>query len=234
MIRHPMLESTWMARSGRESCTCLSCETRAPKRSLLPGPSFESGELIIDAADPALTPQVPDGQTSLLTKKYVKNACCTVRDPRGIFNTHTDDVCASSLVGPLGSPSSSLPMIEFALAKLEGSSTGTPTLPILGSAPSPTQHEVLQKIFKVLLNTKDRAVSPGTSAESPGATAASTGKPAATEPRTLSSSAGSGGLSESGGSQTNPDAGSGYDARPELALVTRVSIRLVNSGACYN
>jgi len=54
--------------------------------------------------------------------------------------------------------------------------TGAPTSPILGGAPSPTQHEVLQNFFKSLLNPKDRAASPGTSAVSPGA---APGKPRA-------------------------------------------------------
>jgi dynein light intermediate chain 1 len=90
-------------------------------------------------------------------------------------------------------------MVERALAEMEGggsSSTlgagmglgkraaGAPTSPIMGSAPSPTgqtQHEVLQNFFKSLLNTKDRAASPGTSAVSPGAAAAGR---APTGPRT--------------------------------------------------
>jgi dynein light intermediate chain 1, cytosolic len=86
---------------------------------------------------------------------------------------------AAGLVGPLGSSSFSLPTVERALAEMEGGSgttlgigkrAGAPTSPIIGSAPSPTgqtQHEVLQNFFKSLLNTKDRAVSPGASAVSP-------------------------------------------------------------------
>lgn len=35
--------------------------------------------------------------------------------------------------------------------------------PILGSAPSPTQHEVLQNFLKSSLNAKDRVASPRTS-----------------------------------------------------------------------
>jgi hypothetical protein len=91
-----------------------------------------------------------------------------------------------------------------------GRRAGAPTSPILGSAPSPTQHEVLQNFFKSLLNPKDRAASPGTSAVSPGAagTATASGKPPATGPRTSSGSTG-GGASGSGGSQTDPDADAG-------------------------
>ena len=88
---------------------------------------------------------------------------------------------------------------------------GAPTSPSLGSAPSPTQHEVLQNFFKSLLNPKDRVASPGTSAVSPGTTAAPTARPAATGQRTSSGSADGGGASESGGSQTDPDAGSGTE-----------------------
>jgi len=124
----------------------------------------------------------------------------------------------------LGSSSFSLPTVERALAEMEGASTGgtlgglglgkragAPTSPILGSAPSPTgqsQHEVLQNFFKSLLNTKDRTASPGTSAVSPGATV---GRPPPIGPRTSGESAGAGGASASGDSQTDPDAGSGTE-----------------------
>ena len=51
-------------------------------------------------------------------------------------------------------------------------------LNILGSAPSPMQHEVLQSFFKSLLVPKGRAAIPGSSAVSamsPGATASASG-----------------------------------------------------------
>jgi dynein light intermediate chain 1 len=118
---------------------------------------------------------------------------------------------AAGLVGPLGSSSFSLPTVERALAEMEGGSSGTtlgigkragaPTSPIIGSAPSPTgqtQHEVLQNFFKSLLNTKDRAVSPGTSAVSPGV---GTSRVPPTGPRTSGGGAGGG----------NADAGSGTE-----------------------
>ena len=128
---------------------------------------------------------------------------------------------AAGLVGPLGSSSFSLPMVERALAEMESGGSGTPTLnvgmglgkrggaqtsPISGSTPSATghwqtQHEVLQNFFKSLLNTKDRAPSPGTSAVSPGAAA---GKAAPTGPRT---SGGGGGASGS----AQADGGSGAE-----------------------
>lgn len=53
--------------------------------------------------------------------KYDENACCTVRGPRDIFRAHTDNVCSTSLVGPLVLLSFSLLTIEFALAKIKGS-----------------------------------------------------------------------------------------------------------------
>jgi dynein light intermediate chain 1 len=114
---------------------------------------------------------------------------------------------AAGLVGPLGSSSFSLPTVERALAEMEGGSgttlgigkrAGAPTSPIIGSAPSPTgqtQHEVLQNFFKSLLNTKDRAVSPGTSAVSPG-TGTSRG------PRTSGGGAGAGSSQADAGSGT--------------------------------
>lgn len=114
---------------------------------------------------------------------------------------------AAGLVGPLGSSSFSLPTVERALAEMEGGSgttlgigkrAGAPTSPIIGSAPSPTgqtQHEVLQNFFKSLLNTKDRAVSPGTSAVSPGV-GTSRG------PRTSGGDAGAGNAQADAGSGT--------------------------------
>ncbi|KAH9036025.1 dynein light intermediate chain-domain-containing protein [Lactarius deliciosus] len=167
----------------------------------------------------------PTPEQAFLAKNYDENARRADRDPRGIFRTPTDASAppAAGLVGPLGSSSFSLPTVERALAEMEGSSAGTslgglglgkragaPTSPILGSAPSPTgqtQHEVLQNFFKSLLNTKDRAASPG-SAVSPGATV---GKPPPTGPRTSGGGAGGGGTSTSGDSQTDPDAGSGAE-----------------------
>lgn len=52
-----------------------------------------------------------------------------------------------------------------------GSQTCAATSPILGIAPNLTQHEVLQKFFKNLLNHKERAASLGISAVSASATA---------------------------------------------------------------
>jgi dynein light intermediate chain 1 len=80
-----------------------------------------------------------------------------------------------------------------------GKRGGAPTSPIVGSAPSPTgqtQHEVLQNFFKSLLNTKDRAPSPGTSAVSPGA---APGKVAPTGPRTSGGGGGAGGSAQTDG-----------------------------------
>lgn len=161
----------------------------------------------------------PTPEQAFLAKNYDENARRADRDPRGIFRTPTDaSAPAAGLVGPLGSSSFSLPTVERALAEMEGNTVGglgkragAPTSPILGSAPSPTgqtQHEVLQNFFKSLLNTKDRAASPGTSAVSPGAAA---GKPPPTGPRTSGGGAGTGGASASGGSQTDPDADSGTE-----------------------
>ena len=174
---------------------------------------------------PTLLPPInnPSPEQAILTKNYDENARRADRDPRSIFRTPTDASAprAAGLVEPLGSSSFSLPTVERALAKMEASSMevtlgglrrgGAPTSPSLGSAPSPTQHEVLQNFFKSLLSPKDRAASPGTSAVSPGATAAPAGKPVATGPMTSSGSAGGGGASESGGSQTDPDGGSGME-----------------------
>jgi dynein light intermediate chain 1 len=165
----------------------------------------------------------PTPEQAFLAKNYDENARRADRDPRGIFRTPTDASAPPSagLVGPLGSSSFSLPTVERALAEMEGSGAGAslgglglgrragaPTSPILGSAPSPTQHEVLQNFFKSLLNSKDRAASPGTSAVSPGA---ATGKPPPTGPRTSGGGAGASGASASGDSQTDPDAGSGAE-----------------------
>jgi dynein light intermediate chain 1 len=107
---------------------------------------------------------------------------------------------AAGLVGPLGSSTFSLPAVERALAEMEGGSGGKRG----GGAPSPTgqtQHEVLQNFFKSLLNTKDRAASPG-SAVSPGAAPGKAGT--STGPRT----SGSGGA---GGAGAQADAGSGTE-----------------------
>ncbi|KAF8268390.1 hypothetical protein EI94DRAFT_1700281 [Lactarius quietus] len=115
-------------------------------------------------------------------------------------------------VPPAASPDG---VMDSTATPKEGSSTGTtlglgrhtgaPTSPVLGSAPNPMQHRVLQKFFKDLLNPKDRAASPGTSVVCPGA-ATTTGKPTATGPRTSSGSAG-GGASGSVDSQSDPDPG---------------------------
>jgi len=206
VIYRPTLESTWTAGTARASCTHLSCKTKAP-RTLQPTPL------------PPLNNPTPE--QAFLSKNYDENARRADRDPRGIFRTPTDaSAPAPGIVGPLGSSSFSLPTVERALAEMEGASAGAtlggglrragaPTSPTLGSAPSPTQHEVLQNFFKSLLNPKDRAASPGTSAVSPGAGGtAAAAKPAATGPRTSSGSTG-GGASGSGESQTDADADTG-------------------------
>ncbi|KAI0252051.1 hypothetical protein BJV78DRAFT_1361192 [Lactifluus subvellereus] len=149
---------------------------------------------------------------TFLAKNYDENARRADRDPRGIFRSPADPSAppAAGLVGPLGSSSFSVPMVERALAEMESGGSGATTLNVgtglgkRGGAPSPTgqtQHEVLQNFFKSLLNTKDRAPSPGASAVSPGAAA---GKAAPTGPRT---SGGGGGASTS--AQT--DGGSGAE-----------------------
>ena len=56
---------------------------------------------------------------------------------------------------------------------------------ILKSAPSPTQHEVLQNFLKSLLDPKDHAVSPEVSPDA-GAIAAASGEKPATGLRTSS------------------------------------------------
>jgi len=84
--------------------------------------------------------------------------------------------------------------------------------------------------FKSLLNPKDRAASPSTSAVSPsaGGTAAG-GKPAATGPRTSSRSTGASG---SGKSRTNADAdtSSGRNTASMTALASRRPIHIVDAG----
>ncbi|KAN0140377.1 hypothetical protein V8E53_001586 [Lactarius tabidus] len=69
--------------------------------------------------------------------------------------------------------------VERALAEMGGQHASAPTLPILGSVPSLTQHELLQKFFMNLLNPH---------AERTGTTASvtATGKLAATGPRASS------------------------------------------------
>jgi len=151
----------------------------------------------------------PTPEQAFLAKNYDENARRTDRDPRGAFRSPVEASAppAAGLVGPLGSSSFSLPTVERALAEMEGIGTGTtlgvgkrgggPSSPIIGSAPSPTgqtQHEVLQNFFKSLLNTKDRAASPSSSAVSPGAGG---GKAGPTGPRT-SGGGGSGGGGEVG------------------------------------
>ncbi|KAF8260901.1 hypothetical protein EI94DRAFT_1747313 [Lactarius quietus] len=135
---------------------------------------------------------------------------------------HASAPPAADLLRPLCSSSFSLPMVEYALAETEGSSSlgglglgrrmGAPTLPFLGSAPTSTQHELLQNFFKNLLNSRDRAETPSTSAESPraGTTVTSSGKLVATRPRTSSGSSG-GGARGSECLQADPDAGSGAE-----------------------
>jgi hypothetical protein len=85
---------------------------------------------------------------------------------------------------------------------------GSPTSPILESALSLTQHEVLQNFLQSLLNPKDRAASPGTPAVRPGtagAAATASGKLVVTGPKASSRS---GRVSHW---QTDPDAGSGTE-----------------------
>jgi hypothetical protein len=217
-----MPESTRTAGTERESCTRPSYKTRAPKYALLP---YLLKNYSLENMQPAPLPPLnnPTPEQAFLLKNYDENARRADRDPRGIFRTPTDASAppAAGLVGPLGSSSFSLPTVERALAEMEGASSGAtlggglrraggaPTSPILGGAPSPTQHEVLQNFFKSLLNPKDRAASPGTSAVSPGAAGTAAGKPAATGPRTSSGSAGASG---SGESQTDADADTGSGA----------------------
>jgi hypothetical protein len=85
---------------------------------------------------------------------YDDNARRADCDPHGIFRAPHRRIRSATavLVGPLGSSPFSLPTVECALAGMEGSSstlgglerrTGAPTSPVIGSAQSPTQHEVL-------------------------------------------------------------------------------------------
>ncbi|KAH9988414.1 dynein light intermediate chain-domain-containing protein [Russula vinacea] len=150
----------------------------------------------------------PTPEQAFLAKNYDENARRADRDPRGIFRSPVDSsVPTAGLVGPLGSSTFSLPAVERALAEMEGSGSGGGGGGggrRAGGAPSPTgqtQHEVLQNFFKSLLNTKDRAASPGSSAVSPGAAVGRTGT--STGPRT------SGGGGSGGGAQG--DAGSGTE-----------------------
>ena len=83
-------------------------------------------------------------------------------------------------------------------ASASGGARTALTSPIPGSAPSPTQHEVLQNVFKILLNLKDQATRLGTSAVSPGATASVTREPAVTGSRMSCGSARGGSTSGSG------------------------------------
>ena len=141
-------------------------EEREPKvRTCSPPTSF----IWENATDVAPTPQQSDAQISLSCKVLRRE-----RAPRGLFRPTTDGSAppATGLVNPLGSSSFSRPTIERAPAEMESSSTGAaPSNPrlghgrragaltshILGSAASPTQHEVQQNLFKDLLNHKDRA-----------------------------------------------------------------------------
>ena len=128
------------------------------------------------SADPALTHNNPTPEQAFLVKNYDKNARREDRNRRGIVRTSTNVSAppVAGLVGPLGSSSFSLPMVERALAEIEGSSTGAtlrglrhvgvPTSSSLRIAPNLAQHEDLLNIFKSALNPKDGAASPGTSA----------------------------------------------------------------------
>ena len=107
---------------------------------------------------------------AFLTKNYDENARRADRDPRGIFYiaTYVSAPPDAGLVEPLCSSSFSLLTVDCTLAEMEGSDTGA-TLGVLslgrrthtdittlGSAPSPTQHDVLHGFCKNLLNPKDR------------------------------------------------------------------------------
>ena len=167
----PTPESTWTAETARENCMRPSWRTRAPKYVLFPSLSYFS---LSKHMQPMPLPPLnnPTPEQAFLAKNYDENARHADHDPRGIFLTPTVASAppAARLVGALGLSSFSLPTAKRVLAEMEGRSMGglrrggAPTSPSLGSAPSPTQHEVLQDIFKSLLNPKDRAASPGTSA----------------------------------------------------------------------
>jgi hypothetical protein len=112
----------------RENCTRPSCRNKTPKHVLLPVPFFSSSFENINA-DPAPTPQQPDARTSLSREELRREIATRV----GSF---------------------SLPTGVCELAEMEHSGTGAAlgglgrcarvsTSPILGSAPSLTQHEVL-------------------------------------------------------------------------------------------
>jgi len=109
--------------------------------------TLDHGRIVASTAWNSRTPE-----QAFLAKNYGENARHADRDPRGIFRTLNASVPpAASLVNPLGSSSFSLPTVERALAEMEGASSGAtlgdglrragaPMSPILGSAPSPTQH----------------------------------------------------------------------------------------------
>ncbi|KAN0140423.1 hypothetical protein V8E53_001632 [Lactarius tabidus] len=103
---------------------------------------------------PTLLPPLnnPTPEQAFFAKNYDENARRADCDPRGIFRTPTA-APAAGLVRPLRSSSFSVQTVEHALAEVKGSSDATlggigrpvaaPTSPILGSAASPTQHELL-------------------------------------------------------------------------------------------
>ena len=133
-----------------------------------------------------LNKPMPD--EAYLAKRYNENSC-------GIFRTPTDVTAGSDvgLVGPLAS-SYSLPLrVENALAEMKSSGACATfgslgfvrrahalMFPILGSTPSPMQHEVLRNFFKSILSPKDRGAIPSTLAVSIGTAAR---KPTTSGPR---------------------------------------------------
>ena len=150
------------------------------------------------AVDPASTPQPPDARTNVPREELRRgHPTRRSRPTRLIPHTPTDAFAALAavLVGTLGTSSFSLPTVERELLEIKvglrkrAGEAPTPTSPVLWSAPSPTQHEVLRTFLKCLLDPKRRAASPGTLAVSPGAGAMSTatarasGKAAAKGPR---------------------------------------------------
>ena len=114
----------------------------------------------------------PTPEQAFLAKSYDENYDAPAATHSAIFRTPQMHLQPTAgLAGSLGALSFSLLAVGRALAQMEGSSSGLrihtgagaqPSTPsILGSASSPTQHEVLQNTFKSLLDPKDR---PGVSA----------------------------------------------------------------------
>lgn len=147
-----------MTRPMRENCTHSSCGNRTPKYALLFDlfPLFHFRE---HAANPASATQHPGAP-------FRDETGCADRDPRGNCRTPTYGPLppAACLVGPLGLPPFSLPMVERTLAEMEGGGSGATggRLGRRGRAGA-MQHAALQGFFKIPLNLKDRAASPSTS-----------------------------------------------------------------------